>query len=199
MVLQFGDFVVVSTGKARRETGSAMARDCGKVVSLERGDVLPESPLAGDIVRAKTVSISPAVESHLFDSPGAMLADLEARGYLWPWGYVTEDVRHGLVTWRVVLRAGLPVPRARDLLAASTPYLPKGAICSAGVPEARLHPNTVLSITAFSPGAVAACRRWLATDFLPRALPRLLGLSPSPAASPVGRAEDLLDFQPIQI
>ena len=78
-----------------------------------------------------------------------MLADLEARGYLWPWGYVAEDVRHGLVTWRVVLRAGLPVPRARDLLSASTPYLPKGAICSAGVPEARLHPNTVLSITAF--------------------------------------------------
>jgi hypothetical protein len=197
MVLQLGRFLVISIRKAWGEAGSAMARDSGNDVSLECGDALLESPLAGDILRAATVSISPAIESHMFDSPGALLADLEAHGYLWTWGYVTEEVRHGLVTWRVVLRADLPVPSARELLAASTPYVPKDAICSAGVPEARLHPNTVLSITAFSPGAVAACRRWLAADFLPRALPRLLALSPSPAASSAGRAEDLLDLQPI--
>lgn len=197
MILQLGGFLVISTRDARRKSGSAMSREFCKVDSLEGSGVLPASPLAGDILQAKTVSISSAVESHLFDSPGSMLADLEARGYLWTWGYVTEDIRHGLVTWRVVLGAGLPVPRARDLLAAATPCLPKEAICSAGVPEARLHSNTVLSITAFSPGAVAACRRWLAADFLPRVLPRLLGISLPPAVSPVGRAEDLSELQSI--
>ena len=95
-------------------------------------------------------------------------------------GVLPEIARHGMVTWKIVLRAGLTVPPPSSLLAATTPQLPKNVMCTTGVPEARLHPNTALSITAFSPGAVAACRRWLAADFLPRVLPRLLGLSPVP-------------------
>jgi hypothetical protein len=196
MVLQFGVIPAASTGGAQGNTGPAMAVDPGKMAHFSRGDGLPEGRVAGDILKSETVSISPAVESHLFDSPGALLADLEARGYLWTWGYVTEDRRHGMVTWRIVLRAGLAAPRARVLLDATMPNLPKGAVCTAGVPGARLHPNTALSITAFSSTAVAACRRWLAADFLPRALPRLLGSSPCLAVPQARRAEDPLASQP---
>lgn len=174
-----------------------MGRYLEKVVAIDGDEWRTELPVAGDILQGHTVSLSTAVEAQLFESPGALLAELEARGYRWSWGYCTEIARHGMVTWRIVLRAGLKVPPPSSLLAATTPQLPKDVICTAGVPEARLHPNTALSITAFSPGAVAACRRWLATDFLPRALPHLLGLSPSPAASPVGRAEDLSELQPV--
>ena len=163
-----------------------MGRELGKAVLVDTGTVVSAGPVAGDILRGDTVSITTAVETQLFDSPGALLAELESRGYLWSWGYCTESIQHGMVTWRIVLRADLKIPVASDLLAASKPHLPKDAICSAGVPEARLHPNTALSITAFSPGAVASCRRWLAADFLPRALPRLLGLAPSPAGRQQG-------------
>jgi hypothetical protein len=175
-----------------------MGRHLGKTVSIDSGTVVPAGPIAGDMLRGDTVSISTAVETQRFDSPGALLAELESRGYLWGWGYCTESAQHGMVTWRIVLRAGLKVPPAAELLAATKPHLPKEAVCSAGVPEARLHPHTALSITTFSPGAVATCRRWLAAEFLPRALPRLLGLAPSPAASPARRAEDRLQPELIQ-
>lgn len=173
-----------------------MGRCPGKVVSIDGTEGCREGPVAGDILLGHTVSLSSAVEAQLFDSPGALLDEVESRGYLWPWGYCTEIARHGMVTWRIVLRAGLAVPPPSTLLAAFSPQLPKNVICTAGVPEARLHPNTALAITAFTPGAVAACRLWLSTDFLPRALPRVLGLSPSPAAAPAERAEDLLELQP---
>lgn len=169
-----------------------MGRYLGKIVSIDRRAGLAVGPVAGDILRGDTVSISTAVETQLFDSPGALLAELESRGYLWSWGYCTESAQHGMVTWRIVLRAGLKTPPAAQLLAATTPHLPKEAICTAGVPEARLHPNTALSITAFSPRAAATCRHWLAADFFPRALPLLLGLSPG-RFPPARRAEDLLE------
>lgn len=155
-----------------------MGRSIGKAVSNNGHAVSAEAPVAGDILRGDTVSISTAVETHLFESPGALLNELESRGYLWSWGYCTETAQHGMVTWRIVLRAGLTAPPAGALFAAISPQLRKHIICAAGVPKARLHPNTALSITAISPGAVAACRRWLAADFLPRVLPGLLGLSP---------------------
>ncbi|HQR21063.1 MAG TPA: hypothetical protein PLZ79_09000 [Burkholderiales bacterium] len=163
--------------------------------STDRAEALPEGPVAGDILRGHTVSLSGAVEAQRFTSPATLLAELESRGYVWSWGYCTEIARHGMVTWRIVPRAGCKVAPTSVLLATTIPQLPKDVICTAGVPEARLHPNAALSITAFSPGAVAACRRWLAADFLPRVLPGLLGISPLPAAGPAGRAEDLLEPQ----
>ena len=172
-----------------------MGRQPGRVHCLGRTTKTVDGSVAGDILRGHTVSLSAAVETRLFDSPGALLAELEARGYLWSWGYVTEGAQHGMVTWRIVLRAGLKVPPASALLAAVTSHLPKEAVCTAGVPEARLHPNTALSITAFSPTAVAACRRWLAAEFLPRALPLLLDLSAGPLG-PARRAEDLREPRP---
>ena len=169
-----------------------MGRHVGKVVTVAP---CPSGPVAGDILRGATVSISTAVEPQRFAAPGALLAELESRGYLWTWGYCTETAQHGMVTWRIVLRGGLPVPAAAELLAAMMPHLPTDAVCTVGVPEARLRPNTALSITACSPGAVVTCRRWLAADFLPRALPFLLGLSPAPLRS-AKRAGVLLQPRP---
>jgi len=153
---------------------------------VERRSGRPARELASCLLRAERVPLGARLSAAYF--PPGRGEDAAAWGYVWEWAYVVEDVRHGLLTWRVVPFPDSPL----SIPAAGLKHLPglpaTGVVVTPGGAPYSLHPGTLLTVTVLDPAMEGVCRLALALHLLPRGpsclLPRALG-----DLQPTARAE----------